>query len=204
MVPTATHPPKPSIETIVHRVTAITPFLFAATPIAAAWIASWVTDFGRSARPEFFSVMAEGVLPVLLVAAVVEWGQLARSYLEIRASDEVKFKVRSFSTGYGLLFAATEGMALYAVATGKHTTFLVVAIALGAAFLLYDLIINVRLRLGGDLERQLPENQVAFYAERFANRLEQRAERHEVEAARLRSAIGDLDHSAEETESRAK
>jgi hypothetical protein len=196
--------PVPSLEMVVRRITAVTPIVFAALPIVAAWIGSLVTDFGRSARPEFFSVMAEGVLPVLLVAAVVEWGQLARSYLEMRPTDVVKFKMRSFSTGYGLLFAASEGLALYAVAAGERTTFLVLGVALGGAFLLFDLITNVRMRLGGDLESRLPENQVALYAKRVATGLEQRAKRHEFEANRLRSAADELDQPDEEAKRRAK
>lgn len=154
-------------------------------PIVVAYATGRATSFGRGADPLFFEVMAAGLLPVLLVAVIVQYSLLL-SQIDakgISAADKevLRYEHIGRTRLYCGVFALGEGAALFAVATGVQTTFLLLITLLEALALLVTLLFEVETLLEPD--KLLPQH---FRKEAQA-RLTERAEKHEELAKKLRA-----------------
>jgi hypothetical protein len=97
------------------------------TPVAVGLIAWAFTDIGRRTHPGFFVALV-AVIPLLFVGAVVEFGLVAQRLIAKPDLTPVrKSFVRSVGRTYFVWFATGEGAALYSIATGARSTFLLVA-----------------------------------------------------------------------------
>lgn len=134
-------------QRIVRIAISSAPAFAAGFPLILGWSASLFFTFGRSTDRAFFEVMATGVLPILLVAAIVEWGLTAAREAERDRSALMALRLRRFTMGYGILFLVGEGAAAYAVAANTQTTFLTVSVAAAAALLALDIVASLQARL---------------------------------------------------------
>ncbi len=156
--------------------------IYIAIPALVGWGVHLATDFGGQVKAGFFVVLAEGLLPVLLVTAVVQWSLFARRQLELDPSELTEKHIDGIAMGFFGLFVVGEGIALYAVAANRSSTFLVVAPLVAGLFLLGDLLLATRRQLAASIDRFLPSKSAAEFAERerksrisVAEKLERRA-----------------------------
>jgi hypothetical protein len=119
-------------------------FLFVAPVYLIAGAADWKTDFGQAVEPLFFEVMAAGVLPVLLVACIVQYavtfGRMTSKGVPPGDLKVVSDEHSRITNLYGLIFLAGEVPALYAIGANKQSTFLVVTTCLYGLVMLYLLL----------------------------------------------------------------
>jgi len=178
----------------VHRkATIFATALYVGVPPLVGVVVSQVSDFGRHASLQYFSIVAEGLLPVLLVAAVVQWSLLARRQLDLDPSDLMEKQIAHMAAAFFGIFVVGEGVALYAVAAEASSTFMVVVPLAAGLALLSDLVLATRRQLGKpkSFDKYLPSKSVAKYAERErkmritqAEKLEERAEKIRARARR--------------------
>jgi hypothetical protein len=160
--------------------------LLLVAPLVTSYLVGRFTDFGKNVDPLFFEVMAAGLLPILLVAVIVQYSlllsQVNASNLSTADRKILEYEHTGLTRLYGATFAVGEGTALFAVAADTQSTFLLLTTAMIAAILLIMLIFEVEQLI--EPERMLPEN----FRKRTEVRLTAKAERHEAIAASLRSA----------------
>src|SRR6476659_7763771 len=95
-------------------------------PVLTGLVVGHFSSFGRNASSEFFIVVAEGLLPVFLVTAVLQYSLVARRQLELEPSRLMERDITQTLVAAFGLFVVGEGTALYAVASTTSSTFLVV------------------------------------------------------------------------------
>lgn len=139
--------PSPELS-FYRRILRVVAFLVLILPALVALGLGALSDFGVGVKPLFFEVMAAGVLPVLLVACIVQYGAIFARTSAVPMSEQdreiVRYKHARFTELYGLIFLAGEGAALYAIAAGEQSTFLLAATALYGLVLLALLLGEVR------------------------------------------------------------
>jgi len=179
---TSSHPEMP----IYRRVLRLMAFLLLILPGLLAFAIGVKFDFGQGTEPLFFEVMAAGVLPVLLVACIVQYsvlfGRMIAAEIPQKDMEIVRYKHARNTELYGLIFIAGESAALYAIAAGQESTFLLLATAFYGLILLFLLLAEVR-GLGDAPESFLP----ATNRRRRQERLREAADRHEALAADARA-----------------
>jgi hypothetical protein len=158
-------------------------------PPGMGLISSSISDFGRDVHIRFFEVVAEGVLPVLLVASVVEWGLLRQERADELPPTLMKLNIRLQSLFYGYYFVLGEGFALYAVGANVATTFLLVTVLTAVALFTFDVVFNQYMRLSGSLLWLLPLRTVDRDIEMRERWLRRRLSRHERRAEELRREL---------------
>ena len=164
-------------------------FFVLVLPALVAAGVGWQTAFGQAAEPLFFEVMAAGVLPVLLVACIVQYavvfGRVMSADVPKEDMELVRYEHSRLTHLYGSIFLAGEGIALYAVAADKQTTFLLLAASFYALILLIMLLGEVN-ALSDSPESFLP----AGMRRERRDRLRKFADRHEELASRARAVAG--------------
>jgi hypothetical protein len=115
---------------------------------AAGLIAGLVTHAGRDVDVKFFELCSQ-IAPILAVALFIEIALVMGSVIERQGLTEANIGtglvlVRS-NTG---LFMVSEGLALFAVACSKRTTFLEVAVVVPMIIQLYLFLDTTLLKLG--------------------------------------------------------
>jgi hypothetical protein len=119
-----------------------------AIPPVGALLVSHYTDFAAGWDAQFFIVFAQ-VLPVLLVAGVVET-TLAFPVLLDQAEDKVAARRQVAGTlrVQVSVFAMAEGALLYAIGDKHGTTFIAALAFLAGFYFLVDIVSGVNRRLG--------------------------------------------------------
>lgn len=134
-------------------------FCFLILPALIALGVDMLTDFGQTLEPVFFEVLAAGVLPVFVVASILQYAVLFGRVISTDMSKQdlelLRYQHRRLTRLYGLIFVAGESIALYAVATGEQSTFLALATCFYALVLLYILLGEIE-GLGKPPEAFLP------------------------------------------------
>lgn len=179
---TSAHPDFPLYRTTMR----VSIFILLILPGLVAFGVGLLVDFGANVKPLFFEVMAAGVLPVLLVACLVQYAVIFGRVMsaEMSASDAelVRYEHRRLTNLYGLIFLAGESLSLYAVGAGRQSTFLLLATSLYALVLLFLLLGEVH-ALSDSPERLLP----AFYRRDEREHLKRLADERAERAADLRA-----------------
>jgi len=178
----STQSPEERAEKEYHRIERTATGLYVLAPIAVGFVAGLISSFGRDVSPEFFSVVAEGLLPVFLITAVLQYSLVARRQLELDSSRLSEQDIgRTLVAAFGL-FVVGEGTALYAVASESSSTFLVVTPLVAGLTFLGDILLATRHQFGSGIEKYLPSRRIQWSAERqsqmelaMAQRLEDRA-----------------------------
>jgi hypothetical protein len=118
----------------------------ATIPTAAAFVVGLVWHFGRRVDPTFAATVSQ-ILPVLFLAAVLE-SRAAGLNGPRRDADNERIAVDVLSH-QAVVFAVGEGLALYSVASGARSTFLVLTPCLVMVWML----VVIRGMLAGSVHR---------------------------------------------------
>jgi len=118
-----------------------------AIPCVLGLVASKITGFGRGAGDQFFIVLAQ-VLPVLLLAVIVETTLASRAVLDRALTPETQQFVVGVLRIEVSVFAIAEGGLLYAISERTATTFLVVMPTVAALLFLFEMLGAIKRRLG--------------------------------------------------------
>jgi hypothetical protein len=171
--------------------------VYVGLPVVVGLVASRMSDFGSSVSTDLYTVLAEGLLPVLLITSLLQYVLFWRRQMEMESSSLLETRITTNLFALFALFVVAEGLALYAIGAEFSSTFLLVTpLAAGLVFL-GDLLFATRHQFGKGNEKYLPSKQFGRVAEIKKLALLNRADRLERQAEELRLAVkGDAADSA--------
>jgi MFS family permease len=177
------------LEKRYRRIAFFSTGMYLLLPPLIGWIVGLVADFGRGVDGQFFAVVAEGLLPVLLITVVLQSTLITRRELELDPSPLTEWRARKTLSAAFALFIVSEGVVLYAIGASTSSTFLVVTPLVAGLFFLGDLSYATRNQFGSGIEKYLPSKMIESMAKReravhleTADRLQRRADALREEA----------------------